>query len=281
MRSSSPAFLSALTQRSSAGSRQRSRALRSRCSASIAARRADGAYGSRAARGVKHEVALADLDFSPGSELAVVVAAYRRWQGRSPATRSALAVASDVEKATVLDELVGTDHELQVRAERVTRSRLSDVEIDDAADAVAAALLAPDQEDLAAKAGRTRHGYVEVIEAAWSLLAAAVEPWVRDIARRARLGLLDAPRRLGLGIFDALERVGQHRGTRGLRAHPQRRPGISWAPYFADETAGRVTQVLADAGIVPIYEESAVEPSGTRLPRLLARYWRTMRSKMA
>ena len=32
--------------------------------------------------GVKHEVALADLEFSPGSELAVVVAAYRRWQGR-------------------------------------------------------------------------------------------------------------------------------------------------------------------------------------------------------
>lgn len=32
--------------------------------------------------GVRHEVALADLSFAPGSELAVVVAAYRRWQGR-------------------------------------------------------------------------------------------------------------------------------------------------------------------------------------------------------
>lgn len=32
--------------------------------------------------GVKYEVALADLAFTPGSELAVVVAAYRRWQGR-------------------------------------------------------------------------------------------------------------------------------------------------------------------------------------------------------
>jgi hypothetical protein len=31
---------------------------------------------------VKHEVALADLEFSARSELAVVVAAYRRWQGR-------------------------------------------------------------------------------------------------------------------------------------------------------------------------------------------------------
>jgi hypothetical protein len=32
--------------------------------------------------GIRHEVALADLSFAPGSELGVVVAAYRRWQGR-------------------------------------------------------------------------------------------------------------------------------------------------------------------------------------------------------
>lgn len=32
--------------------------------------------------GAKHEVALADLTFIAGSELGVVVAAYRRWQGR-------------------------------------------------------------------------------------------------------------------------------------------------------------------------------------------------------
>jgi hypothetical protein len=32
--------------------------------------------------GAKYEVALADLAFAPGSELGVVVAAYRRWQGR-------------------------------------------------------------------------------------------------------------------------------------------------------------------------------------------------------
>lgn len=167
----------------------------------------------------------------------------------SPATRSALAVASDAEKAAVLDELVSADHELRVRAERVARSRLRDVEIDDVADAVAAALLALDQEDLAANAGRTRHGYVEPTEAAWSLLEAAVEPWVEDIARRASLGLLDAARRLGLGIFEALERVGQHTRNDDLL--------ISWAPDFADDTADRVSQVLADAGIVLTNEESA------------------------
>lgn len=32
--------------------------------------------------GSEHEVALADLTFAPGSEIGVVVAAYRRWQGR-------------------------------------------------------------------------------------------------------------------------------------------------------------------------------------------------------
>jgi hypothetical protein len=32
--------------------------------------------------GAKHEVAIADLTFVSGSELGVVVAAYRRWQGR-------------------------------------------------------------------------------------------------------------------------------------------------------------------------------------------------------
>lgn len=167
----------------------------------------------------------------------------------SPVTRSALAVASDAEKAAILDELVGADHDLQVRAELVARSRLSDVGITDVADAVAAALLALDQEDLAANAGRTRHGYVEPTEAAWSLLEAAIEPWLEDIARRANLGLLDAAQRLGLGIFEALERVGQHIRNDDLL--------ISWAPDFADETADRVTQVLADAGIDLTNEESA------------------------
>ena len=108
------------------------------------------------------------------------------------ATPSALAVSSEAEKADVLDELVAIDHELQDRAELVARSRLSDVETDGVASAVTAALLALDQEDLAANAGRTRYGYVEPTEAAWSLLDAAVEPWLEDIARRASLGLVDA-----------------------------------------------------------------------------------------
>ena len=34
--------------------------------------------------GAIHEVALADLRFAAGSVLGLVVAAYRRWQGRNP-----------------------------------------------------------------------------------------------------------------------------------------------------------------------------------------------------
>jgi hypothetical protein len=77
------------------------------------------------------------------------------------AVPSALAVSSDGEKAAVLDELVAADHELKDRAERAARARLAQVDTDDVTNAVVAALLALDQEDLAARAGRTRYGYVD------------------------------------------------------------------------------------------------------------------------
>jgi len=48
-------------------------------------------------------------------------------------------------------------------------------------------------------------------------------------------------RRLGLGILEALDRIDQHTRNDGLL--------VSSAPDFAAETAARVTQVLADAGV--------------------------------
>ena len=104
-----------------------------------------------------------------------------------------------------------------------------------------AALLALDQEDLAANAGRTRYGYVEPTEAAWSLLEAAVEPWLEDITRRASLGLFEAARGLGLGTLQALESAERHIRNDDLL--------VSWAPDFPDETADRVVALLRDAGI--------------------------------
>jgi hypothetical protein len=76
----------------------------------------------------------------------------------------------------VVDDLVAADRQLEGRAEHAARSRLAEVDTDDVANAVLAALLTVDQKDLAAHARRTRYGYVEPTEAAWSLLETAVEP---------------------------------------------------------------------------------------------------------
>jgi hypothetical protein len=167
----------------------------------------------------------------------------------SRAAPSALALASDSEKAGILDELIAADHDLRERAERAARSWLAQVDIEDVADTVADALLALDQEDLAAHAGRTRHGYVEPTEAAWWLLEAALEPWLEDIARRASLGLPEAACCLGLGILGALQRLGDHARNDDLL--------VSWAPDFPGEAADQVMRVYADAGIAISDEELA------------------------
>jgi hypothetical protein len=157
------------------------------------------------------------------------------------AVRSTLAVFSEGEKAALLDALVAADHELRARAERAARVRLAQVEPDEVADAVPAALFALNQEGLAGRAGRTRYGYVEPTEAAWSLLEEAVEPWLEDITRRVGLGLTEAARGLGLGVLQALQAVDRHTDNAELL--------VSWAPDFPDETADRVVELLSDAGI--------------------------------
>ena len=129
---------------------------------------------------------------------------------------TALALSTDAEKAAVLSELVKDDREHARRAEHAARSRLERVDADDVATTVADALLALDQEELSAHAGRTRYGYVEPTEAAWWLLEQAVEPWLEDITRRATLGLSEAARQLGLGILHGLYRVRSRTGDDGL-----------------------------------------------------------------
>jgi hypothetical protein len=84
------------------------------------------------------------------------------------------------------------------------RARLARADTDDVTNAVVAALLALDQEDLAARAGQTRYGYVEPTEAA---------------------------RRLGLGSLQALQSVDRHIRHDDLV--------VSWAPDFPGETADR------------------------------------------
>lgn len=80
--SSCRASWSALRKRSSAGSGRASSAPRSRCCVDCGPDARTGLTAGVLRDGAKHEVALADLTFAPGSELGVVVSAYRRWQGR-------------------------------------------------------------------------------------------------------------------------------------------------------------------------------------------------------
>jgi hypothetical protein len=141
----------------------------------------------------------------------------------------------------VLDELVRGDRELARRAELAARLRLESVDSDDVATTVADALLALDQEELSAHAGRTRYVYVAPTEAAWWLLEQAVERWLEDITRRAILGLSEAARRLGLGVLQGLYSVRARTGDDGLL--------LAWAPDFPSEIADRVIRVLSDVGV--------------------------------
>jgi len=153
---------------------------------------------------------------------------------------TALSLLTEVEKAAVLDELITRDVELEQRAERAGRHLLATVTADDIASAVAAELLAFDQDDLAAHAGPTRYGYVEPTEAAWSLLEEAIAPWIDDLERRARLGLGDAARHLGLGILQGLTRISDTTDDQRL---------LSWAPDFPGQAADSVLRALVDVGI--------------------------------
>lgn len=153
---------------------------------------------------------------------------------------TALSLLTDAEKAAVLDLLIAVDAGLARRCEEEARRSLAMVTIDHVGAAVAEDLLALDQDDLAAHAGRTRYGYVEPTEAAWSLLEHALEPWLDDLRRRAILGLDEAARKIGLGILHGLERIDTTTNDERL---------LSWAPDFAGEAADRVLRTLADLGV--------------------------------
>ncbi|MEA2223685.1 MAG: hypothetical protein QOH83_2061 [Solirubrobacteraceae bacterium] len=152
-----------------------------------------------------------------------------------------LAVLGDDEKAAVLDELVAGDSRVRTTAVDAARRRLRGVDPRRVAEGVMEAVVGLDQEELAAHAGRTRHGYVEPTEAAWMLLERAVEPWVEDIARRGALGMREAARHLTLGVLAGLSRAAEHADRDGLL--------LSWAPDFPGEAANRVLGTLEDAGL--------------------------------
>jgi hypothetical protein len=144
------------------------------------------------------------------------------------------------EKAAVLDHLVAADPSVGRDAAAHAWSRLGEIVTEDVAANVSDALLALDQHALANRAGRTRFGYVEPTEAAWQLLEEALEPWLRDITRRATLGLPDAALDLATGILVGLRSVDGCDNDERL---------LSWAPDFASEASDSVVRTLTDAGV--------------------------------
>ncbi|MCW3046965.1 MAG: hypothetical protein JWO74_1249 [Solirubrobacterales bacterium] len=205
--------------------------------------------------------------------------------GAPRAIRSALALSSEAEKAAILDEFVFADHELEDRAERAARFRLAQVETGEVASAVTAALLALDQEDLAANAGRTRYGYVEPTEAAWLLLEAAVEPWLEDITRRAAVGLTEAARRGGLGILEALQRIRQYASNddllvSGRRTTPVRPPTTSHRSSRMPGSTSPLIWVDASRRSTRIPRDPA-QTGVVRSTEFLASFWQVQYSRMA
>jgi hypothetical protein len=131
------------------------------------------------------------------------------------------------ERAAILDELVAGSPRIRREAEDAARRRLGCVDSRRVAEEVLEAVVGLDQEELAAHAGRTRHGYVEATEAAWMLLERAVEPWIEDIARRAALGFREAARELTLGALMGMSRAVEYAERDGRL--------LSWAPDFPGE----------------------------------------------
>lgn len=155
-------------------------------------------------------------------------------------TNAVLGALTDAEKAEVLDLLVADNPSISRDAASHSRAQLGEIVIEDVAGDVSAALLALEQNDLANRAGGTRHGYVEPTEAAWQLLEEALKPWLEDIGRRAALGLRDGALDLAIAVLGGLQSVDGRTDEERL---------LSWAPDFAFEAAHSVVNALTQAGV--------------------------------
>ncbi|MBI4590769.1 MAG: hypothetical protein HY725_18240 [Candidatus Rokubacteria bacterium] len=91
------------------------------------------------------------------------------------------------EAAGILRLLLERQPKLQGEAEEIAKAMVTDVRVEDVAEAVGQAVLGLDLDDLNARAGRHSWGYVEPTEAAWELLEEELNPreapWTRRDAR--------------------------------------------------------------------------------------------------
>lgn len=163
-------------------------------------------------------------------------------------TPSALAVLSAAEKASVLDELLAARPDLREAAEAHAVRLVSTEDRTAVADAVAGALLGLDIMELNSRAGyQPGHGYVHESEAAHEILDEVLEPHLRDLERRAALGVTAAATELAVGIVLGLYQCRDGGGETLLE----------YAPDYAVENAAHVVNRCETLGIDLPHEELA------------------------
>ena len=109
------------------------------------------------------------------------------------------------ERGDLLSQLLAIHPELLRDAEELAREQLRAEDADTVAEEFEGALRGVDGDQLASRAGRvTGRGYVHENEAASELLAEVLEPYLKDLVRRAALGLTVAAQAIGLGLLRGL-----------------------------------------------------------------------------
>jgi hypothetical protein len=154
-------------------------------------------------------------------------------------TKHVLGSLNAAERAAVLDALLHEDPQLLGRAEQLAAQNLETVDSEEIAEEVVWALQGIPPEEVGNRSGRQPgRGYVEPDQVVWDLLEETVQPYLRDITRRAGLGMSDAALKIGLGVLAGLYECRRDPGDGSV---------LAWAP--ADEAmlelASEVMSVLA------------------------------------
>jgi hypothetical protein len=159
------------------------------------------------------------------------------------AGRRALRSLDAAERASVLILLLQEHPQLLDRAEQLATDQLETIDREEIAEEVACALQSIPPEEVGNRSGRQRvQGYVEPDQVVWDLLEETIEPFLRDIARRADLGMGDAALAIGFGVLAGLYEC---------RLSPEDGSVLAWAP--ADEAmpelAAEVVSALGKADL--------------------------------
>lgn len=155
-------------------------------------------------------------------------------------TKSALAVLTAAEKATVLDELLSVRPDIRELAKTCAARLMSNEDRSAVAGDVEDALQGQDIEELNSRAGyRPGHGYIHPVEAATDVLDEALAPFLHDLERRAALGMSTAAGELAVGILLGLYQC-RDSGSETL---------LEYSPDYATEHAKAVVDQCAKLDI--------------------------------